>query len=127
MAFPDTQATKTVSTFTTSAAVTPLPRISSLGQKSEYGSSDGSLKMTIAHTVRPNTSQRLVKMEQRLLVPDPLVSGASRYVDHSVWVVIKSSSPLITTAQQKTLVENLVAWLGDSSFANTNKVLGGES
>lgn len=127
MAFPDTQATKTVTDMTTSADITPLPRISQLGQKSEYAANDGSVKLTISHTVRSAASQRLVRFDQNLLVEDPLISGASRYVDHSVWVVMRSSSPLITVSDQEVLAQHLTGWLGDNSFANTIKVLGGES
>jgi hypothetical protein len=127
MAFPDSQATKTVSDVVVSAPITPLPRISQLGQKSEYAANDGSTKLTISHTTRSAASQRLVRFDQHLLVEDPLISGASRWVDHSAWVVLKSTSPLITVQDQVDLTQYLTGWLGENSFANAIKVLGGES
>lgn len=120
------QATKTVTSSAVSATVTSMPRVSSGPNFGSFQSQDGYTKLTVQHQYGKRT-RRNVRMDFTVLKADPLVTGLSTYQSASAYLVLDHPPAAFTVTELKTFVEYLVAWLEESTFSNTIKVLGGES
>jgi hypothetical protein len=124
--YSEPQTTKALSALTAGAAAATLPRVAFGTNNGAFLSADGMTKLSISHQYGART-RRVVRLDYKQVVADPLIAGVSSVQSASTYLVIDHPPTLLTVATLKGLVENLVTWLGESSSANTVKLLGGES
>lgn len=112
---------------TINAVATPLPRITSQGSEATYATADGAAKLRVSHTNGRNGSSRhLIRLEQKKVATDPLVS-VTQEVTGSVHVVIDMPKFGFTQTDKLELVKALNAYLAAGTYANVIKILGNES
>lgn len=70
--------------------------------------------------------RRTVRLDHRKVVPDTLVPDVNRSVSLSCYLVVDTPREGYTVAEQKALVDAVLAWLSASTGANVTKLLGGE-
>lgn len=122
MAFADPQS------ITIGGSPTSLPRVSSGVNSGAFQSSDTSLRMTVTHALNRARTRRTIRLDSRKLVPDVINPDLNRVQTASCYVVVNvPSDGSMTVADQKSLVDALVAYLAASSGARVTQLLGGEN
>jgi hypothetical protein len=101
-----------------------LPRQSTSGTSSTYGSADGVWKLLISHATQKNGRIRsMIRLDQLAVVSNPLDS-TNDYDTLSVYTVIDRPAFGFTTAQVEQIAAGLFALL---SAGNIDKIVGMES
>lgn len=121
MAFADPQ------TLTIGATPVTLPRVNVGQGASDYSSADGLVKLKISSTYGKR-NRRVVRLEHQKIGPDPFTSTTQ--VPYSMTAYIVMDTPKVggyTVAQQKEIVDALLAYMSASAGASITKVIGGES
>lgn len=120
MSFADPQSV------TIASVAHPLPRVSSGVNQGTFASNDGLVRLTASHSYGKRT-RRTLRLEHSKVAPDPLI--ASQNVKFSMTTYIVTDTPVTgyTVAQQKEIVDALVAYLAASSGAKVTQLLGGEN
>lgn len=104
------------------------PRVSTGDFRSIYETSDGLNKLTLSTQESGNNRRRhLVRIDVEKLTTNPYEESKKQAVDMSVYLVIDRPIAGYSVAECKKLVEGLVGLLSASTYALTEKVLGGES
>jgi hypothetical protein len=104
------------------------PRVSSGDFKSIYETSDGLNKLTLSTTVSgSNRKRHLVRVDVEKLATNVYEESKKQAVSMSVYLVVDRPVNGYSVAEAKKLVEGLVGLLSASTYALTEKVLGGES
>lgn len=104
------------------------PRVSTGDFKSIYETSDGLNKLTLSTTESSSNRRRhLVRIDVEKLATNIYEESKKQAVSMSVYLVIDRPVNGFTVAECKKLVEGLVGLLSASTYALTEKVLGGES
>jgi hypothetical protein len=103
-----------------------LPAISRGENASAYQSADGLQVLQISHQYGKRT-RRAFKISVSKIAADPLISAQNIKYSASVTLVIDQPITGYTPAELLDVVQGLVANLSASTYANTTKVLGGES
>lgn len=113
-------------TVTIAGTATPLPRVSSEKNSGTFKSNDGTITETVSHTYGRRT-RRMFRLDHSKVAPDPLIS--SQNIVHSMGAYLVVDTPLTgyTVAQQKEILDALIAQLSASSGALITKFLGGEN
>lgn len=111
---------------TINAVANSLARTGSSNNTGAFSKDDGLVKVAISHSVGKN-NQRVIRLDRTQTVADPLSTGIYTNVTDSVWLVTKTPAVGLTVAQQKQLVDGLIAYLSAASGAAITKLLGGES
>lgn len=120
MAFTDPQS------ITINAIANSLPRVSSQGDKSTYSKDDGTLKLTISHSYGKR-NRRVVRVDSNKIVSDPLIPANSVQANMAVYLVMDVPRNGYTIAEEKQIVDGLLAYLSASSGSAVTKTLGGEN
>lgn len=111
---------------TINAIAHSLPRVGSTGTSSTYSSNDGTVTETVSH--RPGRrNRRVVRVDHSKVAPDPLISAQNIKHSMACYIVVDAPVTGYTVAEQKQVVDGLIAQLSASSGAMITKVLGGEN
>jgi len=104
------------------------PRVSSGDFKSVYSTSDGLNKLTLSTSESSsNRLRHLVRIDVEKLTTNIYEESKKQAVSMSVYLVVDRPRNGYSFAEAKKLVEGLVGLLSASTYALTEKVLGGES
>jgi hypothetical protein len=104
------------------------PRVSSGDFKSIYETSDGLNVLSIStQESNSNRKRHLVRIDVSKLATNPFEETKKQTVSMSAYLVVDRPVAGYTVAEAKKLVEGLVGLLSASTYALTEKVLGGES
>lgn len=111
---------------TVNAVAQSLPRTSTDNTSSSYTKDDETYALTISHIeTKNNRIRHSVRLDFNEVAADPFVSGNSRKIEGSTYLIIdEPSNGEFTNANLLLKVKGLVGWLSD---ANVTKVLAGES
>ena len=104
------------------------PRVSTGDFKSIYETSDGLNKLTLSTSEsNSNRKRHLVRIDVEKLATNIYEESKKQAVSMSVYLVVDRPVNGYSVAEAKKLVEGLVGLLSASTYALTEKVLGGES
>jgi hypothetical protein len=104
------------------------PRVSTGDFKSIYETSDGLNKLTLSTTESSaNRKRHLIRIDVEKLATNIYEESKKQSVSMSVYLVIDRPQNGYSVAECKKLVEGIVGLLSASTYALTEKVLGGES
>jgi hypothetical protein len=111
---------------TIAGSAVALPRVSSEKNSGTFKSNDGLVTETVSHTYG-RRNRRMFRLDHSKVAPDPLISSTN--IVHSMGVYLVVDTPLTgyTVAQQKEVIDGLIAQLNASSGALITKFLGGEN
>lgn len=111
---------------TVDAVAQSLPRVSVGNHSASYTKDDETYTLTISHQPTKNgRTRRQVRLDRIKIAADPFVSGNSREVSTSTYLVVdEPSDGAFTNAELLAHAKGLIGWLSD---ANVTKVLAGES
>jgi len=112
---------------TINAVANSLPRTSVGNNSASYTKDDGLVKLSISHSTSGKRTRRLIKLDHAKLAADPLTAGVNVKANVQTYLVMDVPEVGYTIAEQKQIVDALVAYLAASSGANVTKILGGES
>lgn len=115
-------------TFVVSTVEKSLPRISTEGSQSLYSTADEAFKMRISHQESKGRTRHMVRIDQRVVAPNPL-TAVNEYKTLGVYLVIDEPEYGFTDAEIVNVWAALSMWALSTGedFANVLKVLGGES
>jgi len=111
---------------TINAVATSLPRTGAGQTAGEFSSSDRLVQLNVSHTYGKRT-RRVIRLSQSKTSADPLVPSQNVVSSQSTYLVADVPRNGFTVAEQKYLVDALVAYLTASSGAKVTQLLGGES
>lgn len=120
MAFADPQ------TLTINAIANTLPRTSSGVSSGTFTKDDGTVRMTISHSLGKRT-RHSCRVDFSKIAPNPLISAQNIMFSMSGYLVIDVPQTGFTIAEQKQIVDALTAYLTASSGARVTQLLGGEN
>lgn len=103
-----------------------LPRTATGNGSGGFTSSDNAVALTVASSYGKRT-RRTVRLAQSKVVSDPFISGTSKPVNMSAYLVVDTPVNGYTVAEAKTVVDALVAYLSASTGAKVTQLLGGEN
>lgn len=104
---------------TVNAVENTLHRTQSEPSSSTYVNADGSLTMKVSHQKGKSRTRRMVRIDQRLIIPDAL-TGLSAYQTIGAYFVIDEPNTGIEDEIVTDLVTGLQTWL---TLANVQAVL----
>lgn len=110
-------------TVTINAVAKVMPKLTSTGLKSEYALADGTFKLTVSHLESRDRIRSMTRVDQRLVVPDPL-TAVNDFETLSTYYVIDRPLFGFSSAQVEQQSAGLFVWL---SPANIAKLYGRES
>lgn len=119
MAFADPQSV------TVGGTATSLPRTSFEGSEGKFTAADGNIQLRVSQSYAKRT-RRLVRLDQKKVSSDPLNPNINVPSSMSVQLVVDTPVQGFSVAEQKALVDALVAYLGASTGARVTQLLGGE-
>jgi len=111
---------------TINAVATSLARVTTGENSAGYRSADGFVDMQISHTYGRRNRHR-IRLHHSKVAADPMSPALNRPFDMSMNVVLDVPDTGYTAAEQKQIIDALVAYLAASSGAIVTKILGGES
>lgn len=104
------------------------PRVSSGDFKSIYETSDGLTKLTVStQETASNRKRHQVRIDVSKLATNPYEETKKQEISSSVYLIIDRPVAGFTVTECKKMVEGLVGLLSASTYALTEKVIGGES
>lgn len=103
-----------------------LPRTGMNGNSGEFLSNDGNARLFISHR-NGSRNRRLMKFTYQKIASDPLVAGINVVASMSVNFTVDTPRTGFTVAEQKQVVDALIAYLSASTGAKVTQLLGGES
>lgn len=110
---------------TINGVTTSLPRVTSGNYSASYSNSDGTIIQKVSH-VLGRRNRRMIRVDHRKVAADPLTSNNVE-CSMSVYMVVDAPKSGYSVAEQKQIVDALIASLTATSGALTTKLLGGES
>ena len=124
MSFSDPQSL-TITGVNSGSAVS-LPRVSSGTNASTYRSGDGTEQLLISHSYGKR-QRRMFRVDFKKIAADPFASGVNREFVFSAWLAVDTPLVGFTIAEQKAIVDGVLASLSASSGAKITSLLGGEN
>lgn len=112
---------------TISGTAVSLPRTSSSSNSGEFRSGDGTVVESVSHQYGGKRTRHLFRLDHNKIAPDPLISAANIKYSMSAYVVVDVPVTGYTVAEQKAVIDGLLAQLSASTGALITRVLGGES
>lgn len=112
---------------TINAVAISLPRTTSGDGKGVYTSADGNVRETVSHQENKSRTRRMFRIDHQKSAPDPLFPAQNTPYNMACYVVFDVPKVGYTVAEQKQVVDGLLAQLQASSGALITKTLGGES
>lgn len=113
---------------TISGTATSLPRVSMGNMKSVYRSADGTLELSVAHSVSSQKRERsYIRLDTNKVGADPFDASRQRNYSASAWIVIDAPNNGIgfTDAELENHVKGLLGFLNGAGVLA--KLLGKES
>jgi len=120
MAFADPQ------TVTIATVANSLPRTGQGVSSGTFTKDDQTVQLLVSHAVNKR-ARRTVRLNHSKIAPDPLISAQNIRYSMSAYLVVDVPPTGYSVAEQKQIVDALVAYLTASSGSATTKLLGGES
>jgi hypothetical protein len=120
MAFTDPQS------ITIDGVTTPLPRVSTGVNASDYMSSDGLLKLTASHAYGRRT-RRVLRFDHSKITSDPFIPANNSLVSMSNYIVFDEPVAGYTNDDVLDVYAGFKALFTASSDSAITKLLGGES
>lgn len=120
MAFADPQSV------TINAVPISLPRTSSGQNAGGFSSADSTVQLKVSSAYGKRT-RRTVRIDASKISADPLVPSINSRSSMSVYMVVDHPVNGYTVAEQKQIVDALVAYLSASTGARVTQLLGGEN
>ncbi|DAD49952.1 TPA_asm: coat protein [ssRNA phage Gerhypos.4_8] len=120
MAFADPQSV------TVSGTAISLPRTGSGESSGTFTSADGLYQMVVSHAYG-RRNRRVLKLTGSKISADPLVPSQNTRSSMSISLVCDVPVNGYTVAEEKAVVDALVAYLSASTGARVTQLLGGES
>lgn len=120
MAYADPQSV------TVSGSAVSLPRISSGTNGGAFASADGAYRLSVSSTYGKRT-RRSIRLSQKKLTADPFAPDRNVEASMSAYIVVDHPVNGFTVAEQKAVVDALVAYLTASTGARVTQLLGGEN
>jgi len=120
MAFSDPQSV------TINAVANSLPRVSNVGSTSIYRKDDGTVDLTVMHS-GTKRFRRAIRLHHTKVAADPFAAGINKSYDMSVTLAVDVPPIGYTIAEQKQIVDSLVAYLSATSGARVTQLLGAEN
>ena len=111
---------------TINAVPVSLPRTGVGENKSFYSANDGTVKLTVSHSIGKR-NRRMVRLDHSKVAADPLAADRNLRYNAAVWAVFDTPPVGYTVVEAKQIADALFAYLTASSGAQITKVLGGES
>ena len=103
-----------------------LPRTATSGTGATYKAPDSTLVLETIHNYG-RRNRAMVRVRQVKIAADPLIATTNRRLSLSAWLVVDMPPEGFSIAEQVSLVKALSDWLSASTYANTTKLVGGES
>jgi hypothetical protein len=103
-----------------------LPKTSSGLDQGKYNAADGLTTLRISHQYGKR-NRRLIRLDSAKISENPFTAGLSERFSMSVQLVVDTPIVGYTVAEQKAIVDALVAYLAASSGARVTQLLGGEN
>lgn len=126
MAFSDPQNLRALTSIVDGAIMATLPRTTSAQDLGQFKNPDQTQSLSVSHQYAKRI-RRVVRLDAKAIVTDPLLAGVSTLQSMSVYLVVDSPQSGFDRDDQKSYVEALTQWLAGDNFGNTFKFLGGES
>jgi hypothetical protein len=120
MAFADPQSV------TINAVAQSLPRTSSGANAGIFTKDDGTVALSVLHNYGSRT-RRSIRLTHKKIITDPLASDRNVPVSMAINIAVDVPVTGYTVAEQKQVVDALVAYLTASSGAKVTQLLGGEN
>jgi len=120
MAFSDPQSV------TINAIANSLPRTSSGVNNGIFTKDDGSVKLTVSHAYGKR-ARRTIRIDHKKIAPDPNFPAQNTPYSMSFYVVVDAPNVGYSNAEQKQIIDGLIAYLSASSGAKVAQLLGGEN
>jgi hypothetical protein len=121
MSLPDPQS------ITVSGATSPLPRVSTGKDESEYRSADGLIELKLSHQYKAGRARRMIRVDQSKLAPSPLHPDENEKVTMGIYMVIDLDQEGFTNTEALALYTGFKTLITASSDSVVSKALGGES
>lgn len=122
MAFADPQSV------TVGGTPSTLPRTSSGVNSGAFQTADSGLKLGVTHAVNRSRARRTLRLDSQKWVPDVINGDLNRLQTMSVYLVANvPADGSMSIADQKAVVDALVAYMSASSGARITQLLGGEN
>lgn len=112
---------------TVNAVAQSMPAISRERNASTYQKDDGNYQLLISHSYLAKRNRRLVKLTQRKIAADPLISAQNIEYKCSIQLVVDEPITGFTVTERNYLVQAFATWLTTGSGANSIAFLGGQS
>jgi hypothetical protein len=119
MAFSDPQS------ITINAVANSLPRISSGVNQGAFRKDDTTVALAVSHQYG-NRTRRTIRIDHNKIAADPLTAANTRF-SMSTYLVVDVPTTGYTIAEQKQVIDGLVAYLSASTGARVTQLLGGEN
>jgi len=120
MAFADPQSV------TINAVANPLPRVSSGVNSGTFRKDDATVGLTVSHQYGRRVRRQL-KLDHSKIAPDVFTPDVNLKQSMSAYIVVDVPTAGYTIAEQKQIVDGLLAYLSASSGAKITQLLGGEN
>jgi hypothetical protein len=120
MAFADPQSV------TISGVTSSLPRVSSGNGTGAFQDNTGNIKLSASNTYGKRT-RRMIRLDSSKIAADPLLAGVNVIASMSTYLVIVTPVSGFSVADEKAVVDAILAYLSASSSAKVGQLLGGES
>jgi hypothetical protein len=112
---------------TINAVAQSLPATSRQTNASTYTKDDGNVILSISHELGAKRNRRKIRLDQRKIAADPLISAQNIEYKLAIYVVIDEPVTGFTVVERQYLMSALTGWLTASSNANSIAVMGGQS
>jgi len=120
MAFADPQSV------TINSIAKSLARVSSGVNSGQFKTSDGLDALSVSHQYGKRV-RHMIRLDDSKIATDPLMAGQSIPVSMSSYLVVDVPTVGYSVAEQKQVVDGLVAYLTASTGARVTQLLGGEN
>jgi hypothetical protein len=103
-----------------------LARTSSGNNAGSFSSNDGLVQESVSHQYGKRT-RHLFRVDHSKVAPDPFVPAQNAKYSMSSYIVVDVPATGYTVAEQKQVIDGLIAQLSATSGALITKILGGEN
>jgi len=110
---------------TVNAVAQSLPRTGISANSGTFQKDDGTYRLTVTQN-NGKRNRRTVRLDNQKIAADPFQTGLNDSYSMSVYLTVDTPITGYSIAEQKLIVDGLVAYLQGSSGARVTQLLGGE-
>jgi len=121
MAFADPQSV------TISGSAVSMPRTSSAPDRGAFKSNDGNTILGVSHTTGKQRDRHTIRLDVAKVAADPFQASINARYSMGVQLIVDVPKVGYTVAEQKAVVDALVAYLSASTGARVTQLLGSEN